>query len=110
MNKNEKSRLESKGWQVGDAGDFLDLTEEEAALVDLKVALAESLKKRRQARKWAQTQLANAIGSSQPRVAKMEGADPSVSIDLLIKALLSMGASRSDLANVISTPRARSAA
>jgi len=110
MNKNKKSRLASKGWQVGDAGDFLDLTEEEAAFVDLKVALAQSLKKRRQARKWTQTQLANAIGSSQPRVAKMEGADPSVSIDLLIKALLSTGASRRDLANVISTPRARSAA
>ena len=109
--KNEKrSRLERKGWKVGDAADFLELSKEEAAFVELKLALARSLKKRRQAKKWTQTQLAKAIGSSQPRVAKMESADSSVSVDLLIKALLSTGASRRDLAKAIGAPKARNAA
>ncbi len=110
MRKEKRARLESAGWKIGDASDFLDLTKEEATFVDMKVALARSLKKRRQSRKWTQTQLAKAIGSSQPRVAKMEAADPSVSIDLLMKALLTMGATRRDLARVISAPKARSAA
>jgi len=110
MKKDKRARLEEAGWKVGDTAEFLELTREEAAFVELKVALASSLKKRRQARKWTQTQLANAIGSSQPRVAKMEVADASVSVDLLIKALLTMGATRRDLAKVIAAPKTRSAA
>jgi len=110
MKKDKRARLEEAGWKVGDTSEFLELTREEAAFVELKVALASSLKKRRQARKWTQTQLANAIGSSQPRVAKMEVADASVSVDLLIKALLTMGATRRDLAKVIAAPKTRSAA
>jgi DNA-binding XRE family transcriptional regulator len=109
MKKENRARLERAGWKVGDAAEFLELTKEEAAFVELKVALARSLKRRRQAKKWTQTQLANAIGSSQPRVAKMEAADASVSVDLLIKALLTMGATRRDLAKVIGAPKTRSA-
>ena len=110
MKKSKRARLEGAGWKVGDAKDFLDLTKEETAFVELKVALATSLRKRRQAKKWTQTQLAKAIGSSQPRVAKMEAADASVSIDLLIKALLTIGATRRDLAKVIGAPKSRRAA
>jgi DNA-binding XRE family transcriptional regulator len=110
MKNDKRARLEKKGWKVGDAADFLELSKEEAAFVELKLALARSLKKRRQTKKWTQTQLAKAIGSSQPRVAKMESADSSVSVDLLIKALLSMGASRRDLAKAIAAPKARNAA
>ena len=110
MKKAKRAHLERAGWKVGDAAEFLELTKEEAAFVELKIGLADSLKKRRQAKKWTQTQLATAIGSSQPRVAKMEAADASVSVDLLIKALLAMGATRRDLARVIGAPKARSAA
>ena len=110
MKKEKRARLVEAGWSIGDATDFLELTKEESAFVEMKIALARSLKRRRQSRKWTQTQLAEAIGSSQPRVAKMEAADSSVSIDLLVKALLSMGATRSDLARVISARTSRSAA
>ena len=109
--KNEKrARLEKNGWKVGESADFLELSREEAAFVELKLALAQSLKKRRQAKKWTQTQLAKAIGSSQPRVAKMESADRTTSVDSLIKALLTMGASRRELAKTIGAPKARNAA
>ena len=110
MKKRKRTRLEEAGWAVGDAAEFLELTKEEAAFVEMKIALASSLKRRRQSRKWTQSQLAKVIGSSQPRVAKMEAADASVSIDLLVKALLSLGATRTDLARVISARKSRSAA
>jgi DNA-binding XRE family transcriptional regulator len=102
MKRSKRERLEAAGWQVGTASDFLGLTKEEAAFVEMKLALADGVRRRRQARRLTQTQLARRIGSSQSRVAKMEAADPSVSIDLLMRALLEMGASRAELARAIS--------
>jgi DNA-binding XRE family transcriptional regulator len=102
MRKDKRERLEAAGWRVGNTSDFLGLTKEEAAFVEMKLALADSVRKRRQARRLTQTQLAKRIGSSQSRVAKMEAADPSVSLDLLIRTLLEMGASRAELARAIS--------
>jgi DNA-binding XRE family transcriptional regulator len=102
MKKSKRERLAAAGWRVGDASDFLGLTKEEAAFVEMKLALADSVRRRRQTRRLTQTQLARRIGSSQSRVAKMEAADPSVSIDLLMRALLEMGASRAEVARAIS--------
>ena len=110
MRKAKKERLEAAGWCVGSAEEFLGLSKEEAAFVEMKLALAESMRKRRQARRLTQTQLAKKIGSSQSRVAKMEAADPSVSIDLLVRSLLAMGVSRSDVARVMGRRRTRRAA
>jgi ribosome-binding protein aMBF1 (putative translation factor) len=110
MRKAKKERLEAAGWRVGSAEEFLGLSKEEAAFVEMKLALAESMRKRRQARRLTQTQLARKIGSSQSRVAKMEAADPSVSIDLLVRSLLAMGVSRSDVARVMGRRRTRRAA
>jgi predicted XRE-type DNA-binding protein len=109
MRKEKRERLESKGWKVGTVKDFLGLSNEEAAYVELRVRLAENLRRRRQKRNLSQTQFAEIIRSSQSRVAKMEGADPSVSLDLLIRALLALGASNRDLARAFSAatlPRA----
>ena len=110
MRKAKKERLEAAGWRLGSAEEFLGLSKEEAAFVEMKLALAESMRKRRQARRLTQTQLARKIGSSQSRVAKMEAADPSVSIDLLVRSLLAMGVSRSDVARVMGRRRTRRAA
>jgi hypothetical protein len=48
------------------------------------------------------------VHSSQSRIAKMEAGDPSVSIDLIMKSLLALGASPKDVAKAISSgaPRA----
>jgi ribosome-binding protein aMBF1 (putative translation factor) len=102
MKRSKRERLEAAGWRVGTASEFLQLTKEEAAFVEMKLALADSVRRRRQARRLTQVQLARRIGSSQSRVAKMEAADPSVSIDLLMRALLEMGASRAEVARAIS--------
>ena len=101
MDKATRKKLEAAGWKTGDAQEFLGLTEAEAAFVDMKLALAADLKARRLEKHLNQTQVARIIGSSQSRVAKMEAADASVSVDLLIRALLKLGAERRDVAKAV---------
>ena len=102
MRKAKKERLEKKGWKVGTVQDFLGLSDEEAAYVELRLRLATTLRARRQRKRLSQSELAKRIGSSQSRVAKMEAGDPSVSLDLLIRSLLALGASSRELARAIS--------
>ena len=101
MDEPAKRRLEKAGWRFGDAADFLQLTPEEAAYVELKLALTNLLRQMRTENGWTQAEIARRVGSSQSRVAKLEGGDPSVSVDLLIKWLLALGVSRAQLGEVI---------
>ncbi len=107
MDKATKKRLNDAGWNTGDARDFLDLSEAEAAFIDMKLALAEDVRALRRERHLNQTQVAKILGSSQSRVAKMEAADQSVSIDLLIRSLLKLGAEREDVAKAVARRRVR---
>jgi predicted XRE-type DNA-binding protein len=107
MRRSKKRHLEKRGWRFGSAQEFLGLSEDEAAYVDLRLRLADSLKNRRREQNLSQAALARLIRSSQSRVAKMEGGDPSVSLDLLIRSLLALGASNRDLARSISDTPAR---
>ncbi len=101
MHKAKQKRLEKKGWQIGSADEFLDLSPEESAYIDLKLRLSDSLRDRRTQQKLSQKEVASLIKSSQSRVAKMEACDATVSLDLLVKALLALGASDRDLARAI---------
>jgi DNA-binding XRE family transcriptional regulator len=103
MKKSRQDNLRTAGWQVGTAQEFLGLSDEEAALVEMKLALARGLKQRRLARNLTQDELARQLGSSQSRVAKMEAADASVSLDLLTRALLNLGATRQEVGRIIGT-------
>jgi predicted XRE-type DNA-binding protein len=103
MKKTKKDKLKKAGWKIGSASDFLELTDEEAAMIELKIALARDLKRRRQSKKLTQTQLARLLHSSQSRIAKMEAGDPSVSFDLLLKSLFSLGISPKQLAKIFSS-------
>ena len=109
MKRSKRDRLEAAGWRVGTAAEFLGLSAEESAFVEMKLALADGVRRRRQAKRLTQVQLAARIGSSQSRVAKMETADRTVSIDLLVRTLLAMGASRAEVARVIRTRSRRAA-
>ena len=101
MKKTKRKKLTEAGWKVGSAREFLGLSAEEALLVEIKVSLAAELRKRRLRAGWTQTRAAGEIGSSQSRLAKMESAETSVSIDLLVRALLELGATRKDVAAAI---------
>jgi len=104
VREDKRRRLEAKGWKVGSAQEFLRLSAEEAAYIDLKVRLATSLRERRRRRRLTQAGLAKLLRSSQSRVAKMEAGNPSVSLDRLIRAHLVLGTSRLELSRIISTP------
>ena len=45
MRKSKKERLERKGWKVGTVEEFLDITPEEAAYIELKLRLSDGLRR-----------------------------------------------------------------
>lgn len=101
MKHEKRKRLEEAGWRVGTAREFLGLSAEEAEYVDLRIRLGDAVKRLRQQNELTQVELATRMGSSQSRMAKAEAADSSVSLDLLIRSLLALGATRRDLAEAI---------
>jgi len=101
MDTKKKKRLEEKGWKIGTAQEFLGLTPPEAVYIELKLMLSENLKKRRQQKKLNQMELAKLLKSNQSRVAQMEAGDPSISLDNLVRSLLTLGATKQDLARII---------
>jgi len=109
MREATRKRLESKGWKFGSAKDFLGLSPEESAFIEMKLELADSLRIHRERQNLTQVELAKLVKSSQSRVAKMEAGDPDVSIDLLVRTLLALGASKRKVGKIIS-PTERSSA
>ncbi len=93
------SRRLPRGWTQGSVQELLDLTDEEAILVHLRVRLSESVRERRLAKRLTQRQLAERIGSTQPRVARLEQAG--ASIEMLLRALLALGATRREIARLV---------
>jgi ribosome-binding protein aMBF1 (putative translation factor) len=91
MKNTKRARLEAHGWRVGSAADF----------VETKLALSWCVRSRRTAQNVSQAVLAKRLKSSQSRVAKMEAADATVSIDLLLRALFALGAKPRDVAMAI---------
>lgn len=97
MKTDKLKRLQAVGWKIGSAEDFLQLNEEEARLVALKLSLISAVKESRIKRKLSQIDLAQRMKSSQSRIAKIEAGDPSVSLDLIVRALIASGATTRDI-------------
>lgn len=96
--KNDKlKRLKAAGWKIGNAEDFLQLTEEESKLVAIKWSLMCAVKKSRIKRNLSQIDLAQRMKSSQSRIAKIEAGDSSISLDLILRALIATGATTRDI-------------
>lgn len=107
MRPDRQRRLEAQGWKFGTVAEFLGLTPAEVIYIDLRIALAAGLRALRLKKKMTQTVLAQLVGSSQSRIAKMETGNPTVSLDLLVNSLLALGASRRDLARLFDKPKRR---
>ena len=101
MKTAKKKSLEAKGWKIGNSTEFLGLSSEEAAYVELKLALSKNLQEARKEKNLTQEELARLLKSSQSRIAKMEAGDPTVSLDLLVRSLLALGASRKALSRIL---------
>ena len=105
MDARKKRRLAAAGWRVGTTTDFLVLSQVEAALVEVRVALGRFVRAVRSRANLTQTQLADRLESSQSRVAKLEAGNPDVSLDLLVSAALVAGASRAELGSAFRASR-----
>jgi hypothetical protein len=101
MKQSKRTRLTKAGWKVGSATEFLRLTQAESELIEMRFALGRSLRELRTRRGLTQAQAAAQLSSSQSRLAKMEAADPSVTIDLLIRSLVALGATRKQVGRAI---------
>jgi len=101
MKASKQKKLEAAGWKVGTASEFLELSDAESMLVNMKLALAKEVRELRLNKKMTQNELARLIGSSQSRVAKLETADHSVSMELLVRSLAVLGASRAQIGKVV---------
>jgi ribosome-binding protein aMBF1 (putative translation factor) len=106
MTKQKKKRLQVKDWKIATVKEFLGLSDEESAYIELKIKLAAGLRRRRQQKGLSQLDLTAKLQSNQSRVAKMEAGDPSVSLDLLIRSLISLGTTERQLSQIITTSRA----
>jgi DNA-binding XRE family transcriptional regulator len=106
MKHEKKRRLERAGWRVSDSADFLGLTAQEERLIEVKLALAAGIRKFRERQDLTQAALAKRLGSSQSRVAKLEAGDASVSLDLMIRSLISVGAGPVEIAKIIRAAKA----
>ncbi|MEZ5553413.1 MAG: helix-turn-helix transcriptional regulator [Pseudomonadales bacterium] len=97
----KKKALEKAGWKIGSVGEFLELSDEEAAYLEMRLLLVHKLRSLRERKKISQVELAKMIGSSQSRIAKIEAGDMSVSTDLILKAILALGATRTQIAKTL---------
>ena len=91
MDAAKRKAIEAAGWKVGDAADFLEMSDEERQLLDTRMAIAEAIRQQRAAYKLSQKQLGARLKTSQPRVAKIERAAADVSMDQLVLALMAAG-------------------
>ncbi|CAG4882488.1 Transcriptional regulator [Georgfuchsia toluolica] len=105
MKTTKLERLKAAGWKVGNAEDFLQLSDEEAQFVALRLSLINAVKKSRIKRNLSQIELAQRIKSSQSRIAKIEAGDSSVSLDLIVCALIASGAKAKDIQEAFLSPK-----
>lgn len=99
MDADKRKRLEAAGIRVGSGQDFLALTDAEAILIEIKVALARAIRARREQARMTQANLAELIGATQPGVARIEQGN--ATLDLLTRTLVALGASREELGQLV---------
>jgi DNA-binding XRE family transcriptional regulator len=101
MNSEKRARLEAAGFKVGTVAEFLELTPDESDYIETRLALRFFLRAVRERAGLTQAEAARRIGTSQSRLSKMEGGDPTVTLDLLIRSALKLGARFGEIGKAI---------
>lgn len=91
MDERKRKALAKLGGRITTVSEFLDLTAAEEALIEMRLQLVQEIRELRKSSGVTQEKLASAIGSTQSRVAKMEGGDPQASIESLLRAVVALG-------------------
>ena len=100
LHADKLKRVLEMGGRVTTVQEWLDLSDEEVALLDMKIELGKKLEALRRRKKLTQQEVAELLQTSQGRVSKMERGQ--ASLDQLAWSLLVMGESRERIARVIS--------
>jgi DNA-binding XRE family transcriptional regulator len=91
MSRVEREALEAAGWKFGDYGDFLGLSDAERQIVELRIRLSRAIREARERAGMTQADLASAMKSTQPRVARIEAGRRGVSLDQMMRAYFTVG-------------------
>ena len=91
MDPKKKQRLEAQGWKFGDYADFLGMSAEEKAVVEMRLAAAREVDRLREEQGVSQRELARRMGTKQPTVSRMLAEPASTTFDSLFRALLALG-------------------
>jgi len=101
MKTKKKKALESVGYKVTDTAEWLGLSPEEEAIVNMRVNFAMEIERVCKERGITQQALAEKIGTRQSGVARMLNNPSKVTIDSLIKTLLVLGTPSKRIAALI---------
>lgn len=101
MTHEEKAFWEAAGVSVKTPSEFLGLSPAQEAVVETKVRLSALLRATRREQGLSQAALAQKLNLPQQNVARMEKGDRSVTIDLLLRALLGAGVSLEEIGQEI---------
>jgi transcriptional regulator with XRE-family HTH domain len=104
MKKEKRGALKAAGWVSCDAEDFLELTQAERDLVELRLAVSRAVHARRKREGLTQAQAAERLNTSQSRFARIEAGARGVSLDLMFRSRYALGGTLKD---VRTTPRGR---
>ena len=91
MDAAKHKALQRTGWKIGDAADFLEMSDAERQLLDARAELALAVRRQRESCNLSQKELGAKLKTSQPRVAKIERAAKDVSFDQLVRAFTAAG-------------------
>ncbi len=101
MDKDKQAKLASKGWKISTVNDFLDLTHAEAVYIELRLALSQNLKQRQTQKQLTSSQFAQLLNANHSQIEKLETGEASISLDFLIRSLLTLGATVKELAEIM---------
>ena len=99
LSAEKTARIKAMGARVTTVEEWLDLTAEEVAIIDMKIRLGEELKAQRKHKRLSQEKVARLLKTSQGRVSKMEKGQ--ASLEQLFGSVLALGGSRRRLARAI---------
>ena len=99
--KSISARMDAAGWKTVTIAEFLDLTPEDMAFIQVRRTFARAVRNRREVSGLSRTALAETLGLSETQIALMEGNASSISMDVMLRAFLAMGATQNDLAEAL---------
>lgn len=100
MDATKRARLEAQGWRVGTVAELLELTPEESLLVEMRLALSDLLRSRRE-QQMTQAELAHRLDVSLQQVVIAEAGDATVSLEWLFRAMLAVGTTPAEIGTAI---------